>query len=87
MYDRNIDRAPLIARTFAQAWREHAMAIQDNPLIYLDCLIDEMKRTDPEMSCAMLKIRLYKMVPNLKLGTAGRLIDCKFQLDEFGPSC
>lgn len=78
---------PLVARNFVQAWHDHIQAIEDNSLPYLDHLIDEIRMRDPDLPFETVRMRLYQMVPNLKLGTAGRLLDCKFELTEFGQTC
>lgn len=80
-------RTPLIARNFVRAWHDHIHALENDPLGYLDSLINELRRVSPELPIETTKRRLYQMVPTLKLGTAGRLLDCKFEMSEFGPAC
>lgn len=87
MANHNISRVPIIARNFVNAWQDHVFALENESLPYLDRLLDEMRLADPELGADLLKQRLYRMVPNLKLGTAGRLIDCKYELNEFSATC
>lgn len=70
-------RAPVIAQTLVEVWKDHLAALEKVPLAYLDHLIEANLAAEP-MKPWQLQDRLFRMTPRLQAGTARRLIDLKF---------
>lgn len=71
-------RAPAIARSLVEVWKDHEEALDKVPLPYIDHLI-EASLARESMKWWQLRSRLVDMTPRLLEGTAARLIDLKFQ--------
>lgn len=67
-----------IARDFVNAWCDHEIALDECGLKYLDLLIAELRSERADLSWPEIKHKLHVMVPNLKLGTAGRLLALQY---------
>jgi hypothetical protein len=65
------------ARSLAALWDDHVQALKDNPLPYIDQLIDELLRERP-LCPDQLAPKLYQLVPDLQLRTARHLVNLKF---------
>ena len=70
--------SPTDAMHFVKTWAKHRRDLEENPLGYLDRLMDALARAEPTTPDA-IRQELSFMVPRLQYGTARRLVDIKYR--------